>query len=76
MAFLVKMRQSNKCGSVRHGEITKTPATFIHSIHLNNQPGRNKESRNEMQLSTHSIILPLPTYTEPRAKRGTLGTQL
>ena len=53
----------------------KTPATFIDSIRPNNQPGKNKESRNEIQLSANRIVLPWPTYTEPRAKRGRLGTQ-
>ena len=54
----------------------KTPATFIDSIHPNNQAGKkNKESRNEIQLPTNRIVLPWPMYTEPRAKRGRLGTQ-
>ena len=54
----------------------KTPATFIDSIHPNNQLGKkNKESRNEIQLPTNRIVLPWPTYTEPRAKRGRLGIQ-
>ena len=105
MAFLVQIRQSNKCGSVRNDEISNQlalgiwcgplsqhplpparhqphllipsalTATFIDSIRPNNQPGKNKKSRNEIQLSTNRIILPWPTYTEPRAKRGRLGTQ-
>ena len=95
MAFLVKLRQSNKCGSVRNDEIIslhlgsgaralesaspascKTPATFIDSIRPNNQPGKkSKESRNEIQLPINRIVLPWPTYTKPRAKRGKLGTQ-
>ena len=41
----------------------KTPATFIDSIRPNNQPGKNKESRNEIQLSANRIVLPWPTYT-------------
>ena len=54
----------------------KTPATFTYSICPNNQQGKkNKESRNEIQLPTNRIVLPWPTYTEPRAKRGRLGTQ-
>ena len=53
----------------------KTPATFIDSIRPNNQPGKNKKSRNEIELSVNCIVLPWPTYTEPRAKRGRLGTQ-
>ena len=91
MAFLVQIRQSNKCGSVRNDEIIswdlvralesaspascKTPATYIDSICPNSQPGKNKEPRNEIQLSANRIVLPWPTYTEPRAKRGRLGTQ-
>ena len=53
----------------------KTPATFIDSTRPNSQPGKNKESRNETQLSANCIVLPWPTYTEPRAKIGRLGTQ-
>ena len=53
----------------------KTPATFIDSICPNNQPGKNKESRNEIQLSANRIVLPWPTYTGSKAKRGRLGTQ-
>ena len=53
----------------------KTPATFIDSIRPNNQPGKNKESRNEIQLSANRIVLPWSTYTESRAKRARLGTQ-
>ena len=92
MAFLVQMRQSNKYGSVRNGEVInlhlvsgtlesaspascKTPATFIDSIHPNNQQGKNKESRNEIQLPTNRIVLPCPTYTKAKAKRGTHGIQ-
>ena len=47
-----------------------------HQLHLlipsaqNNQPGKNKESRNEIQLSTNRIVLPWPTHIEPRCKRG------
>ena len=53
----------------------KIPATFIDSICPNNQPGKNKESRNEIQLPTNCIGLPWPTYAEPKAKRGRLGSQ-
>ena len=53
----------------------KTPATFIDSIHPNNQQGKNKESRNEIQLPTNCIVMPWPTRKEPRAKTGRLGTQ-
>ena len=35
----------------------KTPSTFINSICSNNQPGKIKESRNEIQLSTNRIVL-------------------
>ena len=52
----------------------KTPATFIDSIHPNNQSRKSKESRNEIKLPINRIIWPWPTYTEPRAKRGRLGT--
>ena len=53
----------------------KITATFIDSIHPNNQPSKNKESRNEIQLPANSIVLPWPKYTDPRVKRGELGTQ-
>ena len=54
----------------------KRPATFIDSICPKNQPGKNKESRNEIQRRpTDCIVLPWPTYTKPRAKTGRLGTQ-
>ena len=46
----------------------KTPATFIDSIHPNNLPEKNKESRNEIQLPTNRVALLWPMYTEPRAK--------
>ena len=52
----------------------KTPVKFIDSIRPNNQPGKNKESRNETQLPTNCIVLPWPTYTKLRAKTGKLGT--
>ena len=52
-----------------------TPAAFIDSIRPNNYPEKSKEPRNEIQLPTNRIILPWSTYTEPRAKRGRLGTQ-
>ena len=54
---------------------SKTPARFIDSIRPNNSPEKTKRSRNEIQLSTNCIKLPWPTYTEPIAKRGRLGTQ-
>ena len=53
----------------------KISATFIDSIRPNNEPGKNKESRNEIEPSANRIILPWSTYAEPRAKRGRLGTQ-
>ena len=46
----------------------KTPATFIDPIWQNNLPEKNKESKNEIQLPTNRVVLPWPTYTEPRAK--------
>ena len=52
-----------------------TPATFIDSIRPRNYPGKSKEPRNEIQLPTNHIVLPWSTYTEPRGKRGRLGTQ-
>ena len=93
MAFLVQMRQSNICGSVRNSIIInlhfglgalksaspaswKTPAIFIDSIRSNNQPGKTKECRNEMQLPTNCVVMPWPICTEPRGKTGRLGTQL
>ena len=45
----------------------KTPATFIDSARSNNQPGKSKESRNEIQLPTNCITLPWSMYSEPRA---------
>ena len=36
---------------------------------------KNKEPRNEIQVQTNRIVLPWPMYTQPRAKRGRLGTQ-
>ena len=92
--FLVQMRQSDKCGSVRNDDIFNLTLGICcrplsqhplpparHQPHLlipsaqNNQPGKNKEPRNEIELPTNRIVLPWPTYTEPRAKRGRLGTQ-
>ena len=71
MAFLVQMRQSNKCGSVRNDEIInlhlgsgagpaspascKTPATFIDSIHPHNQP-RKKTKNPEMRSNFQHIV--------------------
>ena len=53
----------------------KTAATFIDSIHPNNQPGKNKESRNEIQLPTNLTVLSWPTYTKSKAKRSRLESQ-
>ena len=53
----------------------KTPATFTDSIRQNNKLEKGKGPRNETQLPTNRIVLPWSTYTEPRAKRGRLGTQ-
>ena len=53
----------------------KTPATFIDSILPNIEPEKSRESRNEIQLPTNRTALPWSSYTEPRAKRGRLGTQ-
>ena len=53
----------------------KKPLTYIDYICPNNQPEIRKESRNEIQLPTNRITLPWPIYSEPRAKRGRLGTQ-
>ena len=53
----------------------KRPATFIDSICPKNQPEKSKEPRNDIQLPTNCIALPWCTYTEPRAKRGGLGSQ-
>ena len=81
------MRQSNKCGSGKNGEIINLhlrsvagPSVSIlqDTSHIywfqNNQPGKNKECRNETQFPTNRIILPWPKYSEPRAKRGRLWT--
>ena len=52
----------------------KTLVTFIDSIaQTTNQ--KRKEPRNAIQVPTNHIILPCPTYTEPRAKRDRLGIQ-
>ena len=84
---MLKMRRSNKCGSVRNDIINlhfgssagpsvsipafcKIPATFIGSIRPNNQPGKTKEPKNEIELPANCIILPWPIYSEPGAKRG------
>ena len=53
----------------------KTPATLINSICPYNSPEKRKEPRNEIQLPANPIVLPWPTYTDPRAKRGGCGTQ-
>ena len=53
----------------------KTPATFLISSPQTINQEKNKESRNEIQLPTNCFVLTWPTYTEPRAKRGRLGTQ-
>ena len=44
----------------------KSQATFIYSIRPKNPPEKSKESRKEIQLPTNYIVLPWPTYTEPR----------
>ena len=54
---------------------SKTTATFIDSIHPNNKPEKSKERRNQIELLTNRIVLPLSMYTEPRAKRDRLVTQ-
>ena len=90
--FLVEMRQSNKCGSLRKDEIfnlhlgsgvgpwISIPCLLQDTSHIcwSHPPKqiarkKNKEPRNQIQLLTNRIVL--PTYTEPRAKRGRLGTQ-
>ena len=53
----------------------KTPPTFINSIRTNKEPEKHKEPRNDIQLLANRVVLPWPMYTEPRAKRGRLGTQ-
>ena len=53
----------------------ETPSTFIDSIHPNDKPEKSKEPRKGIQLPTNCIVLPWPTYIEPRAKRRRLGTQ-
>ena len=92
MAFLVQIRQSNKCGSVRNDEIINLnlrcdvsqhplllarhqPHLLIPCAETINQE-KKKESRDEIKIPKNCFVLPWPTYTEPRTKRGRLGTQL
>ena len=74
LTLLVQMRQFNKCGSVRNNQLTfgiwcgpliQHPLPNAkHQPHLlipspqNNQPQKNKESRNDIQFPTNCIILP------------------
>ena len=44
------------------------PHLLVPSAQTNNQK-KSKEPRNEIQLPTNHIVLPWPTYTEPRAKK-------
>ena len=53
----------------------KTPPRFIKSIPPNKYPEKKKSPRIEIQLPVNRIILPRPMYTQPRAKKGRLGTQ-
>ena len=53
----------------------KTPATFIDSTYPNNYHKKATNTKIEIQLPTNHIVIPWPTYTEPRAKRGRLRTQ-
>ena len=46
----------------------KTPSTFIDSIRPDNQPGKNKKSKNENQLPTNCIVLPWPSTQNPGLK--------
>ena len=48
----------------------KAPVTIIGSVWPNNQPGENKQSKNEIQLPINRILLPWSTYTEPRTKNA------
>ena len=78
------MRRSNKCGSVRNDEIinlhlgsgagprVSIPCLLQDTSHIYR---KSKESGNETQLSTNRIELTWAMYTEPRARRGRLGTQ-
>ena len=84
MVLLVKVRQSNECGSVRNDEIINLhlrsgagpwiniPWLLQNTSHINQE--KTKESKNEIQLPTNHIVLPWPTHTEPSAKRGRPGT--
>ena len=91
--FLVQMRQSSKCESVRKDEIFNLhlgsgagpwgripclvqESSPIYWFHPPKQVAwKKKEPRNEIQLPIDRIVLHWSTYTEPRVKRGRLGTQ-
>ena len=43
-----------------------TPATFIDSICPKQSTSKKQKPRNEVELPTNRIVLPWPTYTDPR----------
>ena len=87
--FLVLMRQSNKCGSVRNDEIfnlhlgsgvgpwVSIPCLMQDTSHIywfHSPKQLTRKLRIEIQFQSNRIVLPWPTYKEPMAKRGRLGT--
>ena len=87
--FLVLMRQSNKCGSVRNDEIfnlhlgsgvgpwVSIPCLTQDTSHIywfHSPKQLTRKLRIEIQFQSNRIVLPWPTYKEPMAKRGRLGT--
>ena len=54
----------------------KTLAVFIDSICPNNHLRRKRKLWKEIKLSTNHVVLPWPTYTEPRANHITKNTKL
>ena len=57
---------------IQHSLPLARHTNFIDFICPNNQPEKDKESRNEIKLSTNCIVLHWPAYTDCRARRGRL----